>query len=282
MNTAMTHSGNYVGNFKMINVQWWKLYINKTFGVDGLTEQFEPAKRFDGVRGPFVEVPASKFARVFKCSVGFAGRCRNLYLKQYFYRSAWDFVKHLFRPSRAERAFRAAIMLEENGLGSPDVVAMGELRYGPFCVNNLLITRHLADAEDICVYLLEKLKGQTDGILADRRRFIASLGKTIGWMHAAGIFHGDLRPRNIFAKKSEDNWEFFLLDNERTKQFRRLPSRLRLKNLVQINMFREGISRTDRFRFYKAYLEQNTMVVGNPKILAVKISSKTNSRLQKK
>jgi tRNA A-37 threonylcarbamoyl transferase component Bud32 len=101
-------------------------------------------------------------------------------------------------------------------------------------------------------------------------------------MHAAGIFHGDLRLGNVLVQKNEGQWRFFFIDNERTKKFYHLPDSLRLKNLVQVNMFREGISRTDRLRFFKAYLKENPSIVRKRNKWAKKIVTKTNRRLRRK
>jgi tRNA A-37 threonylcarbamoyl transferase component Bud32 len=101
-------------------------------------------------------------------------------------------------------------------------------------------------------------------------------------MHAAGIFHGDLRLGNVLVQKNEGQWRFFFIDNERTKKFYHLPDSLRLKNLVQVNMFREGISRTDHLRFFKAYLKENPSIVRKQNKWAKKIVTKTNRRLRRK
>jgi predicted unusual protein kinase regulating ubiquinone biosynthesis (AarF/ABC1/UbiB family) len=101
-------------------------------------------------------------------------------------------------------------------------------------------------------------------------------------MHAAGIFHGDLRLGNVLVQKNEGQWRFFFIDNERTKKFYRLPSRLRLKNLVQINMFRYDIGNTDRLRFFKAYLKENPSTVRKRNKWGKKVITKTNLRLERK
>ncbi len=277
----MTHSGNHFHNFDKVCLKQWALYINKDFPKTSIEALLPASEQFDGVRGPFVEVPSSRFARVFKCSIGFRGRCHNLYIKQYFCRSAWDFIKHLVRPSRAKRAFKASILLDENGLGTTGVIAMGERRYGPFCGANFLITRELGDAKEIYTCFRNNWPGRSVNELRDKRRFIKALGETIGQMHSAGIFHGDMRAGNVFAKKSADTWQFFFLDNERTRKFRRLPGRLRLKNLVQINMLQaRTISNTDRMRFLKSYIEFDAGIRRKYKELAGKVIAKTRKRLQ--
>ncbi len=267
--------------FEKTRVSGWTLHVSSDFGKPSVHSLCPPGEQIDGVRGPFNEVPASEFARVFKCSVGFGSRCQKLYLKQFFFRSTWDFMKHLFRPSRARRAFTGSLMLAEHGFCVPEIVALGERRYGPVCTSNFLITCELDGAEDLYACFDGKWQGSSPDALGGKRRLIRALGETVGRMHRAGIFHGDLRAGNVFVKSAETTWQFFFLDNERTRRFTLLPRRLRLKNLVQVNMLQSDIiTLTDRMRFFKAYLEQNGDVRGRWKDLARRIVVKTRRRLQ--
>lgn len=278
----MTHHGNHIADFDKIHIACWTLYVRSGFPKTSIAETLATTQS-DGVRGPFTKIPASRFARVSRCEVTFGGRCHKLYFKQYLNRSVWDFVKHLLRPCRAKRALKAAAMLEENGLHSPDIIAMGELNYGPVCVENFLITRELENAHNIYTSLSDNWPELTIEALRDKRAFISELGKTIGRMHAAGIFHGDLRPGNVFAQKLDGSWRFFFLDNERTMKFPVLPRRLRIKNLVQINMLVPGsVTTADRLRFLKTYVSQNPKIKSQVKSLALKVSEKTRQRLERK
>ena len=274
---------NHIADFDRVRIKTWTLWVRRQFGAEKIGE-LVCGREFDNVRGPFDEVTAtSRFARVFRCEVGFHGLNQKLYLKQYLYRSVWDFVKHLLRANRAERAFKAAIMLGENGLDSPEVVATGRLRCGPVCRTSFLVTRELENAKAIYIYPNEDWADQVNGTVRDKREFICALGRTIGRMHAAQIFHGDLRAGNVFAEKSEGKWRFYFLDNERTKKFRRLPQRLRLKNLVQINMLRaKTLTITDRMRFFRAYLAETFNTKDEAKKIAAKVSIKTARRLKNK
>jgi hypothetical protein len=278
----MTGTGNHI-SFEKAVIKGWTLYVSADFGKLPICEPGgSNEEQFDGVRGPFDEVDASKFARVFKCPVGFFGRIENLYLKHFFYRSWWDFAKHLFRPSRAKRAFTASVMLAKEGFCVPEVVAVGERRYAGMCSSNFLITREVADARNLYEWFEGNWHEQSPQVLRDKRRFIRALGETVGRLHGACIFHGDLRAGNIFASKAEGSWQFFFLDNERTRKFRLLPGRLRRKNLVQVNMLLgENITATDRMRFAKAYLEQNGYLQDKWKGLAKRVITKTRYRLSK-
>jgi tRNA A-37 threonylcarbamoyl transferase component Bud32 len=204
-------------------------------------------------------------------------RTRVVYLKEYFYRSWWDFVKHLFRRSRARRAMRAGLMLAENGFESPPVIAIGRRKFAFFTTRSFMVTLEVENTRS--VYQIVR---QARHRSREKRSFARALGRTVGRMHAEGIFHGDLRPGNVLARKERDGWRIFFLDNERTKRFRRLPKRLRLKNLVQINMFEPGeVSNTDRMRFFKEYWAENKKDEATRTALIKKVLEKTRRRLRK-
>lgn len=222
------------------------------------------------------KVPSSKFADVYRFS---DNNGSVYYFKQYRCRSAWDVIKHLFRPSRAQRSLIAAGILAENGFSSPDIIAMG-FRNRILKAGNFLITRQVENSSSVESFFKERYAKLTCTI-SEKRNFIKMFGHFVGRLHSKNISHGDLRLSNVLVVRSSDSdFEFFLLDNERTIRYSRLPGRLRLKNLVQVNMFQsQYISRTDRLRFLKSYLSENHGLISKWKRLAIKVHDKTHARL---
>ena len=264
--------------FDKIRLSNWQLLVNRNFAK---TFSAGPAlsEYIYDIRGPFTPVPASKFARVFRCKVNFASHEQDMFFKQYLYRSPIDFLKHIFRPSRAKRAAAAAVMLAQHGLSTPEVVAIGQLKIAGLAIKTFVITRSIENAKDLYACLDDVIQGP----VSQRHKFLTDLGTTIGTMHNAGIFHGDLRPGNVMARIQEGKWKFYFLDNERTKKFAKLPEKLRLKNLVQINMITDDkLTAADRMRFYKSYCKAHTIPIKNQKQLAIKTANKTAYRLEKK
>jgi serine/threonine protein kinase len=250
------------------------LYIRKDFRNDTFEQVLLAAgKELHERYHPVTVQPAFG---VYKFSVRLGGVERTVYFKEYFYRSWLDFVKHLFRPSRAMRAVKAGFMLAENGFESPCVIAVGQHKFAFLTTRSFMVTLEVENARS--VYQFVSATEQ----LRERRAFIKTLGRTVGRMHANGIFHGDLRPGNVLARKEGDNWRIFFLDNERTRKFRKIPERLRLKNLVQINMFEPGeVSGTDRMRFFRGYWVRNKGRGLEKAVLIKKILKKTARRLRK-
>lgn len=264
--------------FDKVRMSNWQVFVNRNFAKTFSTGRILSEYTYD-IRGPFTPVPASKFARVFRCKVNFASHEQDLFFKQYLYRSPLDFLKHIFRPSRARRAASAATMLARHGLSTPEVVAIGRLKIAGLCIKTFVITRSLENAKDLYDCISDIFQGQA----MQRRKFFTDLGTTIGTMHNAGIFHGDLRPGNVMARRQDGKWQFYFLDNERTKKFAKLPEKLRLKNLVQINMIpSKQLTAADRMRFYKSYRKAHTAPIQNQKQLAIKTAQTTAKRLEKR
>lgn len=239
---------------------------------DDFPAKFPPGTKdnfTDGRRSDFTKLPSSKFANVFKFNLLFKGKVHNLILKQFLNRSPLDILKNLLLSCRAYRAFKADLMLKQYGFAVPDVVAVGQKTIAGIPVRNFLITTEITDS----VPLYKILETNT----SQRQQIISQFGQMVGSMHAQNIFHGDLRFGNILVKQENGKFIFFLLDNERTKKFKKLSYRLRLKNLVQIYISRTDASDSDKTCFLDAYLSQQ-----NIKFDKDKLSAQITARVKKR
>jgi len=217
------------------------------------------------------QVESSQAARVFKFFAGSA----SFYFKQHLLRDIRDRFKFLLRKSRSMRAFEGAMILEENSLNGPEFVAVVERMAGPVCVENYTVTREYAGGVNVRE-LIHNCSGGKTISASSQREMIAAFGRMVGKMHAAGICHGDLRLGNVLVRDSGGAYEFALLDNERTKKYETLPRKMRIKNLVQISMSREYLTRADAMRFWKAYTELNSADC----CLAEQVEAITSKRLR--
>jgi tRNA A-37 threonylcarbamoyl transferase component Bud32 len=261
-------------HFDKLSVGGCTLYIHKDFRNEPFEQTLLADRRELHERYYPVPVRSSRFTDVYRFGVRFGSVEKVVYFKEYFYRSWWDFVKHFFRSSRAKRAMEAGFMLAENGFESPYVIAMGHRNFAFLTTRSFVVTLEVENSRSVYQFVSAGLQ--------ERRSFVRAFGRTIGRLHADGIFHGDLRLGNVLAREEQDGWHIFFLDNERTKRFRRLPARLRLKNLVQINMFEPGAaSNTDRMRFFKEYWAENKESVEKASLIK-KVMEKTGRRLRKK
>jgi hypothetical protein len=204
--------------------------------------------------------------------------CR-VYCKEFVARSPLDQLKRLVRPSRAVRDMNASSLLHRYGFRTAQVVLAAEVRTGLFRSTSFLVTLEITEVRPVAHYLMQESGAAGSCSRRERRRLLRRFGLAIGRMHRYGIAHGDLRERNTLVRRREGSWEFFFIDNERTRKWFRLPDRARRKNLVQVNMLPWGISHTDRLRFFRAYLRMNPALRPRYKQWAGRIMAVTRRRL---
>jgi tRNA A-37 threonylcarbamoyl transferase component Bud32 len=263
-----------ISNFEKNRNNGWTILIQNQFRSTNLISLIcqEPSNAAGKEK-----VTSSEMAEVYRCTVEIEGKAVKLYVKEYLSRSTLDLIKHLLRPSRAMRAFKAGLMLEANGLHAPETAAVLEKRSGLVC-RNILVTREMNNARALYTFFESPRASGDTGL----RPMIKELGRTIGLMHAKGISHGDLRGGNLFVSNEASGLRFYFIDNERTTCHRHLPTRRRIKNLVQLNMLQYSIRSTDRMRFYKGYLETAGLDPAAGKILMQHVIKKTAARLKKR
>ncbi|MFH1369908.1 MAG: lipopolysaccharide kinase InaA family protein [Planctomycetota bacterium] len=224
-------------------------------------------------------VPSSEFARVYRFYINVDGVEREVYLKQFLSRSSLEFIKSVFRGSRARRAFKAELMLARNNFDVPETLAIGEYRSRFFHTKSFSATFGIEDSKPVYRFICETTQEQ----LAIRREAIQAFGRIVGRMHAKNIFHGDLRLNNVLVRREGGNYRFFFLDNERTKKFSNLPFKRRVKNLVQVNMVPPDIlGRTDRMRFFREYCAETGTGREEGKTLIAATIKKTRQRLDER
>ena len=231
----------------------------------------------DGPDGRFESIASSKYASVKL----FFYRKKKFVKKVFFHRNYRDVVKDIVRGPRAFRSLEGDLLLEKFGFHAPSCLMVGQKGRISFAVSE-----YIDEAEDLDSLLKKSLQGPLNRCKVRlKRRIAVETGRLAGRLHAVGICHGDMRPGNILYKENQDGRvDLWLLDNERTFHYKKLPDKKRVKNLVQLNIIPfpvKTITRTDRMRFLHAYLEQVPDLAPLKKPLAREVLLKTSARLQK-
>ncbi len=227
----------------------------------------------------FKRVLSSNFTRVYRSTANYKDEQRNIYLKDHLFRGLFDFIKYLFRVTRAKSSFDASILLRQNGFNAPEPFVLMEKIAGPFRTDSVLVTDEIEDSVRLNQYLQDSVGENNFDSVRLKRQIISKLGDLVGRLHRCGISHGDLRVGNILVQKNAGQIKFFLIDNERTRKYKKIRLRLRLKNLVQVNMFRHRITDTDRMRFIKSYAKQLNLDRNQVRKLCRMVLRKTEKRL---
>jgi tRNA A-37 threonylcarbamoyl transferase component Bud32 len=90
---------------------------------------------------------------------------------------------------------------------------------------------------------------------ARRRELLLSYGKFARRLHDAGVSQYDFNPSNVLVDQSG----FRVIDFEKMRIYGRpVPERVRMRTLAKMNRI-PGLTRTDRMRFLKGYLEAHVV-----------------------
>jgi len=220
---------------------------------------------------PFLPNHCSELAKVFR----FEYQGETFYYKSFLLKNWQERLKNVFRCSRAERAFKGHLLLQENGFNAPCINVVGVKNNSNFIVSQAVngISAYTIFTQ-MCAPAMSK----------EKKVIISQFALIIGRLHKLGILHGDLRLGNVLVELSDTSQtRYFFLDNERTVRYRKLPKHKRLKNLVQINISLDSIAtKTDRLRFFNSYLTENPELIPLKKQWLAHIIHKTEQRIARR
>lgn len=206
------------------------------------------------------------------------------YVKRFLDRDSLDPWKNVFRASRAKRAVKNDLQCQALGFGGAHPHCLIEQRRGLRLQDCVMISEAIEQAPLLRDWLMKPELGLAANRLA-KQAFLKTLAIEVARWHEQGLHHGDLRAGNLLIRKaSEENsaarhsqppspkasadkqpstlepaYQFFWLDNERTRKYTRLPIRNRIHNLSRLNLEPCGVDETDRLRFWKVYCEHSRM-----------------------
>jgi hypothetical protein len=179
-----------------------------------------------------------------------------VWVKRYNVHAARVALASVARPAPAAVAFANARALAARGIGVPNPLAAVEYRTAGWLRRSFFLTDDVAEAETADVAwrrILALADARTRR--AARRTFATALGAFFARLHAAGVYHGDLKDVNVLVRHARTAPEFVLLDLERVAIGAPVSARQRTKNLVQLARTLGPLAtRADRLRWLRAYL----------------------------
>jgi len=191
---------------------------------------------------------------------------QTIFLKRYNYKGPTDTLKNLFRKSRARRAFEAALLLDNAGIKTPDVIFACEKR-----ICGILLESYIATLSVEGVDLVQYVKDNDCSTDLVRR-----LARFVRRLHEMNILHVDFKGENVLVGKDA----LFLIDLDRLTKVPHLGMERIAKNLSYLNAsFARDIPHGPRMHFLEEYLKGNTWFAGKGKELADTIKAYTEKRL---
>jgi serine/threonine protein kinase len=170
-----------------------------------------------------------------------SGLSRELVVKEFPSRGL-SRLKSLFQPSKAARAWRGALALEANGLGTAAPAGFLEKRRHGFVERSFFFASKIEGAEEVRG-LFRNLPA------AELEPLLSGLAKFLSRCHDRGLLHRDLSDGNVLVRRDEPGRpEFFLLDTNRVRSVGKLGGLRRSKNLIRL-----GVPPGFRAYFLRAY-----------------------------
>lgn len=205
--------------------------------------------------------------RTLVCRFNYAGK--SYYYKEYFFPGLYKLLKDMLRGFWNERAARVHTQLEQAGFSVAHVSAIGAKGWQRFMVTEEVSGEPLRNFR-------RKLSRPEKAILMNQ------YGEMIGRLHQCGFSHGDLRWGNILVSQKNGQYEFVLIDNERTVKHRSgIPQRLCIKNLVHTRYsgVSEGMDEAEWLVFFNAYCDAFSRVGRSRVRWETKLARKLKQRI---
>ena len=198
-----------------------------------------------------------KKIKVARIKIKIRGDTKTVYLKRYNAFS-WRYrFGSIFQSSGAVRSIRGAVILSESGIPSVRPLAAVDSRSWGMLNGSFFLSEDIENGKTADAYWREELLTMrgNEGIRR-RKRFVGAIGELFRFLHQRGVYHNDLKDANILVRPDFSGGEqFYLLDLEGIRRYRKLNRRRQIKNLVQINRTLGKYLRvTDKLRFLESYL----------------------------
>lgn len=191
-------------------------------------------------------------------------------VKEVRWRGAAHAIKSLFRATQGVRTFANGWRLKRAGFSAACPLGLVRERRWRLVTGEWIVMEVIPRYLELDRYLVHRIR---NGWPSEERRGLARLmGRYIGSLHSAGIFHSDLKTCNILISEmgqetaditASGQWRpigpgnalrFSLVDYDDVTFYRVVPTRKRIKNLVQIFLsMPTAVAASDRLRFLHEY-----------------------------
>ena len=180
--------------------------------------------------------------------------CDGIYIKEVRYRGVQSVLKRFFG-GNACREGSVSRELCDLGVPAPDVLGYGQEVSGLHLKRDVLLTREIPDGQSVLKVFFEDFIGFNR---LDKDHFINTLAQFFKLLHDKGVSHKDPNLGNIICQRKGSHFNFYIIDTDRANlKGRSMTDSERMKNLSLLHSLHNGLSRSYKLRFLKAYLAES-------------------------
>jgi tRNA A-37 threonylcarbamoyl transferase component Bud32 len=202
------------------------------------------------------EEPRALLKNSLRVAVSLVGKGEEKFcVKQFSYPTLGERMKECFRREKGLKAWVAANGLKARGITGLKLLAFAKRTRCLGVREGFLLMEALENGQEMDRYLVRGFDG-----FSSRRRFIRSFAQWLSQLHGKGVYHQDMKTCNIWVSEKEGSWDFTLLDLEDVALDETVEGKKFFRTCLQLNTSVPGrISRTDRLRFLRQYLENRSV-----------------------
>ena len=174
-------------------------------------------------------------------------------------RNWWKTLLHYFRRNPALEAWYYGHALLLRGIATARPLAVIERKRLGLPAESYLATQWIAGASNLHVYGWQLAERPPAERRRRTRQVCQALGHLLGRMHAWNVSHRDLKGCNILVVERDDDVDCYLIDADSVRIPKRLLPFFRAFNLGRLATSIEAhawVTRSDRLRFFRAYLAE--------------------------
>jgi tRNA A-37 threonylcarbamoyl transferase component Bud32 len=180
---------------------------------------------------------------------------RTVYLKRARASHLKDALKDLLRlrrvRTRARHEFDMLVRFRRAGISVPDALAAGERHILGRDVGSFVLVAAVGEGRPLDAALAEC---ESPGVRLD---ILRSLARSVRAMHDAGLTHGELFARHVFAaERSGGAWTFSFIDLQQAKAEPKASRRRRARDLAAllVSLPPDETTMRERLAFLREYL----------------------------
>ncbi|MFM7149126.1 MAG: lipopolysaccharide kinase InaA family protein [Gemmataceae bacterium] len=194
-----------------------------------------------------------------------------------------EWVRGIFRGTRAFREFRQSLRVREKSINTIEVLGLGQIRHRWGRSEEFLISKTLPSVDSLLEYLEPVDQDNQSAHGWDQEYLLhRGLGQFLAKLHSDGVRHPDLHPGNILVRWQSEQPILFLIDLDGVVLTRSLDWKSSLKNLITLDRWLAlRMSDPARMRIWHAYLEARPELDLEPKQAMGQIFSRTWRSLHK-
>jgi tRNA A-37 threonylcarbamoyl transferase component Bud32 len=201
----------------------------------------------------------SRSSTVAELDLPVNGAVQRVIWKRFRVTSCWDPWVSLLRRSPAVRSWVHGHGLRERCLPTPRPLLVLHRRRAGLSYEGYLLTEKVAGAADLAAYLAGLSSLPDDERRLRLRRLIDAVAQLLRELHRSQVSHRDLKAANVLVKEETGGFpSLWLIDLVGVRCHRVLARGRRAQNLARLHasfLHAPVLTRTDRLRFLRVYLE---------------------------